>query len=153
MDDSKNCEKQRENSEIEKVGPYHPPRSARFKPGQSGNPKGHPKGVSNIASKLKHFGKWKSPKAFVAKMKEAFPDIDVDKLSVDDATWLRVRLAALSGEPWAAEFVANRTEGKPQERLDIQSGGEPLQNDSPLAKLSLEKLVAIEKIIKQDSEK
>lgn len=36
----------------EKVGPGKPPRHTRFKPGQSGNPKGRPKGSKNFATVL-----------------------------------------------------------------------------------------------------
>ncbi len=36
----------------EKVGPGKPPRHSRFKPGQSGNPYGRPKGSKNFATIL-----------------------------------------------------------------------------------------------------
>jgi hypothetical protein len=36
----------------EKVGPGRPPRHTRFKPGQSGNPNGRPKGSKNFATIL-----------------------------------------------------------------------------------------------------
>jgi hypothetical protein len=36
----------------EKVGPGNPPRHTRFKPGQSGNPNGRPKGSKNFATIL-----------------------------------------------------------------------------------------------------
>jgi hypothetical protein len=36
----------------EKVGPGKPPYHTRFKPGQSGNPKGRPKGAKNFATIL-----------------------------------------------------------------------------------------------------
>ena len=36
----------------QEVGYRRPPKSSRFKPGQSGNPKGRPKGVRNLANDL-----------------------------------------------------------------------------------------------------
>jgi hypothetical protein len=36
----------------EKIGYRQPPKSGRFKPGQSGNPRGRPKGSTNLATDL-----------------------------------------------------------------------------------------------------
>jgi len=40
-------------SETEKVGPKRPPKKYQFKPGQSGNPRGRPKGTRNLGTDLK----------------------------------------------------------------------------------------------------
>ena len=41
------------NPVTEEVGYGKPPRRSRFKPGQSGNPKGRPKGVRNLATQVR----------------------------------------------------------------------------------------------------
>lgn len=41
------------NSDEEAVGYRKPPRHSRFKPGQSGNPKGRPRGSKNVGSILR----------------------------------------------------------------------------------------------------
>jgi len=40
-------------NETEKVGPTRPPKKYQFKPGQSGNPRGRPKGTRNLGTDLK----------------------------------------------------------------------------------------------------
>lgn len=40
-------------SESEKVGYKSPPKTHRFKPGESGNPRGRPKGTRNLGTDLK----------------------------------------------------------------------------------------------------
>ena len=40
-------------SESEKVGYRRPPKTHRFKPGESGNPRGRPKGARNLGTDLK----------------------------------------------------------------------------------------------------
>ena len=40
-------------SESDKVGYKRPPRTHRFKPGESGNPRGRPKGTRNLGTDLK----------------------------------------------------------------------------------------------------
>jgi hypothetical protein len=69
----------------------------KWKKGQSGNPKGRPKGPS-IGKLLQEIG--------------ARPgDLDSDKTKLD-MVMEKVMEMALEGQPWAVEFIANRTEGK-----------------------------------------
>jgi hypothetical protein len=45
--------KRRTSQPAEYVGHRHPPRATRFKPGESGNPKGRPKGTRPVGSMLR----------------------------------------------------------------------------------------------------
>ena len=44
--------KDKKSAAPQKVGRGNPPKDTRFKPGQSGNPRGRPKGASNFATVL-----------------------------------------------------------------------------------------------------
>lgn len=88
----------------ERVRPY------QWKPGQSGNPSGCPKGIRRIKDLLNHFGSYKCPKETIAEVRKRFPG--VNQLDLQEAVMLKTYAAALDGEAWALEFVAERTEGK-----------------------------------------
>lgn len=64
------------------VGYGRPPKASQFKPGQSGNPKGRPKGSRNVSSELH--------------------DLFLDKVAVNDGTRRRhvTRLAAVFLAQW-----------------------------------------------------
>ena len=83
-----------------------------FKPGQSGNPKGKPKGAKSIPDFLRRSGGWKCPDGFLENLKKHFGDDLIDSLTIDQATLMQVRLDALKGNSWAVGFIADRTEGK-----------------------------------------
>jgi hypothetical protein len=75
-----------------------------FKVGVSGNPKGRPKGLQQIPDILKKIG-----------YEEGLKDGSKTKLEV---VMSRVFGYALEGRPWAVQFIADRTEGKPKEFIE-----------------------------------
>lgn len=99
----------------------HRPGEENLRPwtkGQSGNPAGRPKRVKSIADAVARFGKLEAPEAIRQKMAKHF-GVHVDKVTVWDAWILRIWVAALDGDSWATQFIAERTEGKVREGLDI----------------------------------
>lgn len=86
----------------------------------SPNPSGHPKGQPNIKTRLEKYGKLKTPQGTLKELIGTFPEIVKDGLTVDDATWLNVRLMAMKGDSWAVNFIAERTEGHVKEVFEIE---------------------------------
>ena len=74
-----------------------------WKPGQSGNPNGRPKGVQSIPDILRKIG-----------AEDGTSDGTHSKL---DVVLRKVFEYALEGKAWAVEFIASRTEGKAVERV------------------------------------
>jgi len=72
-----------------------------FKKGQSGNPKGRPKGVQSIPDLLRKIGSEEG---------------SVDGLSKLEVVLRKVFGFAVDGRAWAVQFIADRTEGKAIER-------------------------------------
>lgn len=92
----------------------------RFPPGMSGNPAGRPKKVKCIPDILQKIGKTKiKDNPFItdaAKQKFAA----LGNVSQLDALMQLVYSLALSGVPWAVHFIAERTEGPPKQRIEIE---------------------------------
>ena len=81
------------------VGYSKPPSKHRFKPGQSGNPRGRPKGTKNTATVLRKFwiARWRCASAAY-----------VRKVSVREAMLMRFAEAGLKGDTKAAGFLLQR---------------------------------------------
>ena len=77
----------------------------QFKKGQSGNPNGRPKGSRSIPDMLLKIGSEQGTK-----------DGQYSKLEV---VLRRVFEYALEGKSWAVEFIADRTEGKVRQELQV----------------------------------
>jgi hypothetical protein len=81
------------------VGYRRPPKNTRFKPGQSGNLKGRPKGARNEATI------WRTIFNRKVTIREAGR---TRKVSLLEAMLLKYTERALNGEAKAADFVLNR---------------------------------------------
>ena len=82
---------------------------AKFKKGQSGNPKGRPKGTTTLNSMLKKIGS------------EEVKATHADKL---EFIMRKVFDFAVKGESWAVHFIADRLEGKPKQTVGIHEVNE-----------------------------
>jgi hypothetical protein len=87
------------NRNVEPVGYGRPPKKHQFKPGQSGNPRGRPKGAM-------------STDALVRKILDGKLDLRIGgaarKVSVREAILTRFTEFALKGNPKAAAFLLHR---------------------------------------------
>jgi hypothetical protein len=81
------------------VGYGRPPRAHRFKPGQSGNPKGRPKGAKNESTILREILERK-----ITLRSEGRPQ----KIPVLQGIHLRIAENALKGDTKSAAFLLNR---------------------------------------------
>lgn len=110
-----------------KIGKGKPPLEYTWRKGQPHPRGGHKKGQKNIvqrvrrtiAKQLEENGNFEAPEVIKKLIGEFFKDVDINKLSSDDATWIRVRIAALNGEQWAASFIADRLEGMARQRVEL----------------------------------
>ena len=86
----------------------------QWKPGESGNPKGRPKGSRSISDYLRKFGDLDTPEALRERLRTMFPKIarKGDKFTMEEALWLSVYVHAIKGQPWAYNMIADRLEGK-----------------------------------------
>jgi hypothetical protein len=94
----------------------------RWKPGESGNPAGRPKGTRSIPDMLRKYGEFTTPAALFEKLRAAFPDElkKIDKLQLQDALWLSAYMHAIKGESWAFNMIADRLEGKPTQQIEAK---------------------------------
>ncbi len=96
------------------VGYGRPPKKGMFKKGQSGNPKGRPKGVKNFQTELRSVLRSKVTVTVAGKPKS---------VSVVEAALMRLREKALKGDQRALEIVlgyaqesSNRSDAHLRER-------------------------------------
>ena len=92
-----------------------------FKAGVSGNPNGRPKGSTSIADILRKIGDEEIPSELSGQVRTLFRSIDSEGLKEMKMTEGLLRLVymyAIRGKPWAVQFIADRTEGKPREFVE-----------------------------------
>jgi hypothetical protein len=95
------------------VGYGKPPKQTRFKVGQSGNPKGRPKGVRNFKTDLRA-----TLKAPVKLMRDGRPR----KVSTQEAMLLRLREKALGGDSRALDRLILLAQAYNNEELTAATG-------------------------------
>lgn len=107
---------------MSEVGPGKPPIEHRFKPGQSGNPKGRPKGSKSLATIVRELENEDFDWSLVPiKQKELAAKIG--------SPWKAIVYTAIaksfSGDTKAMEWLRKSGYG---DKLDILSGGERIQS-------------------------
>lgn len=86
--------------------------ATEFKPGQSGNPKGRPKGIPNAATRMKRF--------LEMSMKTTNPVTKTaEKLTIAEIMDLQIIAKAIQGDLAAWEKINDRLEGKARQSNDI----------------------------------
>ena len=109
------------------IGYGKPPRSHQFKPGQSGNPKGRPKGAKSTATLVRQI--------LDSKISTRTSDGRVRKVMVREAMITRFADTALKGDTKAASFLFGLYEHAQTEAPQ----NVPTQEDTEILKAFLEK--------------
>lgn len=101
------------------------PTGKRFKPGQSGNPKGRPKKAKCIPDLLRKIGDYQTPAELQKSVIEYFELPKDTCVSMAEAVCLKVYMKAMEGQSWAINFIADRTEGKPAQTIIQEETNKP----------------------------
>jgi hypothetical protein len=104
----------------EKVGPGKPPRHTRFKPGQSGNPKGRPKGSKNFATILQQQ---------LTKKITITVDGKPRRMTVQEVIARRLATDSMKGTTKAMELLIRLTSIKSDEVAGKEAAGETVLPD------------------------
>lgn len=92
-------------------GNPHPNLSTRFKPGQSGNPKGRPKDSLTLTDVLRELGQIED-----VEIRKGTP-----KISRKEALGHKMWNMALSGKAEVARYIYDRLDGKPTQEIKVSS--------------------------------
>lgn len=85
------------------------------------NRKGRPPGARGIPDMLRRFGDLDCPEKLSEQMRKVF-NIK-QKISVLEAIQLATIAEAIKGQPWAVQYIADRTEGKAKQTIDTNAQG------------------------------
>ncbi len=109
--------KQPDERDTHSVGYGRPPKTSQFKPGQSGNPKGRPKGAKSLDGHLDNLLQQR------VKIKDHAGERHISKL---EAVAMRLVETALGGDLKAMQFLLTREAKRP-----VASGSEDSSALSP----------------------
>ena len=106
----------------ENTGKGHPP----WKPGESGNPNGRPKGAKEgFEARLRRIGRSNAPDKIIKQLLGV--GADLDERSMDDALGWSTYLKALSGDASARKELWDRMYGRSPQALELTgAGGGPI---------------------------
>jgi hypothetical protein len=104
----------------EKVGYGKPPRHTRFKPGQSGNPKGRPKGSKNFATILQQQ---------LTKKITITVDGKPRRMTVQEVIARRLATDSMKGTTKAMELLVRLTSAKSDEGIGKDAASETVLPD------------------------
>ncbi len=109
------------------------------KKGEIRNPAGRPPKVKTISDILGKIGGEKMPPKIVKNAQDLFPD--AANMTMLEATLRMCYVHALKGNAWAIQFIAERTEGKITQPIDVS----PFSELDPefLNQLTIEELRAL----------
>lgn len=92
-----------------------PPEETRFKPGQSGNPKGRPPGIPNARTRYLRL------LTLTEKIKNPVTD-EMEEFSIMEQLDMQIIAKARRGDISAYKEIMDRLEGKPQQTVDMNHG-------------------------------
>ncbi len=101
------------------VGYKKPPKDKQFKKGQSGNPKGKPKGIPNAKTRYNRFLQ------LTERTRNPITGTE-EEFTVAELMDLMIIAKARKGDLAAYKEILDRTEGKPQQSIDHTTDGEKL---------------------------
>lgn len=91
----------------------------QFKPGQSGNPAGRPKGIPNTATRLRKFLE------LTENMRNPITGAD-EKFTIAEIMDLMQINKARKGDTKAYQMLMDRMEGRPNQAVDLTTNGKDL---------------------------
>jgi len=86
---------------------------------------GRPKGTSSIPDLLRKIGEESVTDELAEAIKKKY-DADLSDMTMQEAILRTTYAYAISGKAWAVQFIADRMEGKPVMKMQVESH-EPIQ--------------------------
>ena len=85
------------------------------------NKEGRPKGTSSIPDLLRKIGDEAVPAELKNLLKGKFSNAELNNMTMQEAVLRATYIFAVSGKPWAVQFIADRTEGKPIMTMNLET--------------------------------